>query len=385
MSRRTRLDWSESFYPLHVRICAQCLLVQLPAYVAGEDIFSDYLYFSSYSDSWVEHARRYADDMIDRLGLGPDSLVTEVASNDGYLLQHFVAGGVPVLGVEPAGNVAEVARGKGVRTEVAFLGRCDRRGARRAVRPGRPGRRQQRLRARARHRRLLRRSRRAGQADRPGHARVPAPAAAHRAQPVRHHLPRALPVPHAADRVPRAGDRRPDRGRRRRADHARRFAAGARPARRMRPASRRDASRRCSTPRRPPACTRSRARAASPRRSSTIKRDLLDVPDDARAPRASASSATAPRARATRCSTTAASGPTWSTYTVDRSPAQAGLVPARHAHPDPRTRTRIAEDQPGLRAGAAVEPADRDLPSSCPTSGSGAAGWSSRSRALRVV
>jgi C-methyltransferase C-terminal domain/Putative zinc binding domain/Methyltransferase domain len=117
-----RLDMVESFYPLHVRICGQCLLVQLPAYVAGEDIFSDYLYFSSYSTSWVEHARRYATQMTRQLGLGPDSLVTEVASNDGYLLQHFVADGVPVLGVEPAANIAEVAREKGVRTEVAFLG-----------------------------------------------------------------------------------------------------------------------------------------------------------------------------------------------------------------------------------------------------------------------
>jgi hypothetical protein len=96
--------------------------VQLPAYVPGEDIFSDYAYFSSYSDSWVAHARRYAESMIDRLGLGPDSLVTEVASNDGYLLQHFTQRDIPVLGIEPAGNVAEVARSKGIRTEVAFLG-----------------------------------------------------------------------------------------------------------------------------------------------------------------------------------------------------------------------------------------------------------------------
>ena len=117
-----QLDARESFYPLHVRICTECLLVQLPAYVAGEDIFSDYAYFSSYSDSWVEHARRYADTMIDQLGLGPDSLVTEVASNDGYLLQHFVARGIPVLGVEPAANIAEVAVAKGIRTEVHFLG-----------------------------------------------------------------------------------------------------------------------------------------------------------------------------------------------------------------------------------------------------------------------
>ena len=117
-----QLDAPETFYPLHVRICSACLLVQLPAYVPGEEIFSDYAYFSSYSDSWVAHAKRYADTMIDRLGLGPQSLVTEVASNDGYLLQHFVAAGIPVLGVEPAANIAEVARDKGIRTECRFLG-----------------------------------------------------------------------------------------------------------------------------------------------------------------------------------------------------------------------------------------------------------------------
>ena len=117
-----RLDEAETFYPLHVRVCGSCLLVQLPAYVPGEDIFSDYAYFSSYSDSWVEHAKRYADAMVDQLGLASGSLVTEVASNDGYLLQHFVAKGVPVLGVEPAANVAEAARSRGVRTVVEFLG-----------------------------------------------------------------------------------------------------------------------------------------------------------------------------------------------------------------------------------------------------------------------
>jgi SAM-dependent methyltransferase len=129
------LDKAETFYPLNVRICSACLLVQLPAYVRGEDIFSDYLYFSSYSDSWVAHAKRYADDMSARLGLGPDSLVAEVASNDGYLLQHFVAAGIPVVGVEPAGNIAEVARAKGIRTEVEFLGA--RTGAEVAARYGR--------------------------------------------------------------------------------------------------------------------------------------------------------------------------------------------------------------------------------------------------------
>ena len=117
-----RLDDAEAFYPLHVRICESCLLVQLPAYVPGEDIFSEYAYFSSYSDSWVAHARRYAEAMTSRLALSRDSLVTEVASNDGYLLQHFVAQGIPVLGIEPAANVAEVARSRGIRTETEFLG-----------------------------------------------------------------------------------------------------------------------------------------------------------------------------------------------------------------------------------------------------------------------
>src|ERR1700683_924236 len=117
-----QLDEAEVFYPLHVRLCSACLLVQLPAYVSGEHIFSDYAYFSSYSESWVAHAGRYAEMMAQHLSLGPGSLVTEVASNDGYLLQHFVAHGVPVLGVAPAANVAEAARSRGIPTEVQFLG-----------------------------------------------------------------------------------------------------------------------------------------------------------------------------------------------------------------------------------------------------------------------
>ena len=131
-----KLDDAEVFYPLHVRLCDACLLVQLPAYVSGEHIFSDYAYFSSYSDSWVAHAKRYAEAMIGRLDLTPDSLVTEVASNDGYLLQHFQAVGIPVLGVEPAANVAEAARARGIRTEVQFLGAGDRPSDRAAIRPG---------------------------------------------------------------------------------------------------------------------------------------------------------------------------------------------------------------------------------------------------------
>lgn len=109
-------------YPLHARVCSTCFLVQVEAPVEPEAIFSDYAYFSSYSDSWVEHARRYALAMIARFGLGASSLVVEVASNDGYLLKHFVAAGVPVLGIEPAANVAEAAQAKNVPTEVAFFG-----------------------------------------------------------------------------------------------------------------------------------------------------------------------------------------------------------------------------------------------------------------------
>src|ERR1700756_522167 len=115
-------DAPEVFYPLNVLLCQECLLVQLPVYVTGEHIFSEYAYFSSYSDSWVAHARRYAEGMTAALGLTPGSLVTEVASNDGYLLQHFVAAGIPVLGVEPASNIAKAAVAKGIRTVVEFLG-----------------------------------------------------------------------------------------------------------------------------------------------------------------------------------------------------------------------------------------------------------------------
>ena len=112
----------EKRYPLHARVCSKCFLVQVDDVVPAGDIFSDYAYFSSYSESWVRHAATYAKDMQQRFALGPQSRVIEVASNDGYLLQHFVAAGIPVLGVEPAANVAEVARKRGVATETAFFG-----------------------------------------------------------------------------------------------------------------------------------------------------------------------------------------------------------------------------------------------------------------------
>jgi SAM-dependent methyltransferase len=124
----------EPHYPLIVHRCPRCHLVQVPAVVPPEDIFSDYLYFSSYSDSWLAHARAYCTGMIERFGLGPQSLVVEIASNDGYLLQYMVERGVPVLGIEPAANVARVAEERGVPTLVAFFGRET---ARRLVAEGR--------------------------------------------------------------------------------------------------------------------------------------------------------------------------------------------------------------------------------------------------------
>jgi SAM-dependent methyltransferase len=117
-----RLNKMEPFYPLHVFVCERCFLVQLQEYVSPADIFSEYAYFSSYSDSWVQHAKQYTDMIIDRLDLSARSFVVELASNDGYLLQHFVAKGIPVLGIEPAANVAKVAVEKQVPTLVKFFG-----------------------------------------------------------------------------------------------------------------------------------------------------------------------------------------------------------------------------------------------------------------------
>jgi 2-polyprenyl-3-methyl-5-hydroxy-6-metoxy-1,4-benzoquinol methylase len=111
----------EPFYPLCVHICDSCFLVQLEEYVAPQDIFSEYAYFSSYSDAWVEHASQYVDAMMGRLSLSPTDRVVELASNDGYLLQFFVSKGIPVLGIEPAANVAKVAEDNGIPTKVAFF------------------------------------------------------------------------------------------------------------------------------------------------------------------------------------------------------------------------------------------------------------------------
>jgi SAM-dependent methyltransferase len=117
-----QVDQMEAYFPLHVLVCGNCFLVQLQEYVKPEHIFSEYAYFSSYSTFWVEHARRYCEMIQGRLGLGRKSQVFEIASNDGYLLQHFLPLGVPVTGIEPAGNVAEVARHKNIPTLVEFFG-----------------------------------------------------------------------------------------------------------------------------------------------------------------------------------------------------------------------------------------------------------------------
>jgi SAM-dependent methyltransferase len=117
-----KLDTMEPYYPLHVLVCGNCFLVQLKEYVSPEHIFSDYAYLSSYSTSWVAHAKAYCGMIKDRLGLGAESLVVEIACNDGYLLQHFGPLGVPVLGIEPAANVARLAEEKGVRVRVDFFG-----------------------------------------------------------------------------------------------------------------------------------------------------------------------------------------------------------------------------------------------------------------------
>ena len=116
-----QLDQMEPYYPLRVFVCSGCLLVQLNEYVSPEDIFSEYAYFSSYSASWISHAEEYCKQITRRLGLDRQSLVVELASNDGYLLQHFATLGIPTLGVEPAANVAAVAIAKDIPTRVDFF------------------------------------------------------------------------------------------------------------------------------------------------------------------------------------------------------------------------------------------------------------------------
>src|SRR4030088_3408834 len=118
-----RANAMEPFYPLRALVCGSCFLVQLEQFETPEHIFSDYAYFSSYSSSWLEHSRRYAEQMVERLSLDGSSHVVEIASNHGYLLQFFQERQIPVLGIEPAANVAKVAQQKGIPTLVEFFGR----------------------------------------------------------------------------------------------------------------------------------------------------------------------------------------------------------------------------------------------------------------------
>ena len=121
--RPDQVNEMEKFYPLHAYVCNQCWLVQLEEFATPDEIFAEnYAYFSSYSESWLKHVKKYTDLMVDRFGINENNLVVELASNDGYLLQWFVEKNIPVLGIEPAGNCAAVAIEKGVRTEVAFFG-----------------------------------------------------------------------------------------------------------------------------------------------------------------------------------------------------------------------------------------------------------------------
>jgi SAM-dependent methyltransferase len=119
---KDQLNSMEPFYPLAAYVCRDCLLVQLEEYVAPEHIFSEYAYFSAYSDAWLDHARRYVETMTGRFGLGPANRVVELGSNDGYLLQFFVERGIPVLGIDPAANVARAAEARNVPTLVSFFG-----------------------------------------------------------------------------------------------------------------------------------------------------------------------------------------------------------------------------------------------------------------------
>jgi hypothetical protein len=120
--KEEQLNHMEPFFPLHTYVCHNCFLVQLEEYVSPEDIFTEYAYFSSYSDSWLNHARTYVDMVTPKFGLNSNSLVVELGSNDGYLLQFFVKKGIPVLGIEPAANVADVAIKNGINTRIEFFG-----------------------------------------------------------------------------------------------------------------------------------------------------------------------------------------------------------------------------------------------------------------------
>ena len=188
-----RLDAMEPFYPLNVWVCSNCLLVQLNEYVTPKEIFTEYAYFSSYSTSWLRHASDYTAMIVKRLGLDSDSFVVELASNDGYLLQNFVQRGIPCLGIEPAANVAEAAASaRRPDRRCAFFDEAQGRRLADERTPGRSRDRQQRARPCPRPEQLRRRHQPPAEAVWHGDDGVPAPDAAVRREPVRHHLPRAL-------------------------------------------------------------------------------------------------------------------------------------------------------------------------------------------------
>jgi hypothetical protein len=178
----------EKFYPLHAFVCEQCKLVQLEEFESPADIFSDYAYFSSYSDSWLKHAENYVAMMVQRFGFNDKSQVIEIASNDGYLLQYFKQRGVPVLGVEPAANVAKVALEKrGIPSRVQFFGTETAKGL---VADNIKA--DLLLGNNVQHQRLRRRNETAAQGRRRHHHGIPPPASVDAGKPVRHHLSRAL-------------------------------------------------------------------------------------------------------------------------------------------------------------------------------------------------
>ena len=295
------LDRMEPFYPLHVWVCDRCFLVQLNEYVAAEDIFTEYAYFSSFSSSWLQHAEDYVAMITERLGLGPDSFVVELASNDGYLLQYFVERGIPCLGIEPAANVAASAVERGVPTDVSFFG------AEHARKMAAEGHLADLVLGNnvlaqvPRSQRLRRRDPDDSQARRNGDDRVPPPPAAPRGEPVRHHLPRALLLllPHQR----RGHLRRPrhDDLRRRGAVDTRRVTADIRPPRRRHEqAGQRPGHRVAGSARRRPGSARSRPTPGSRSRSEPPSAHSWRCSPESRRT-ASGSSATAPPARATRC------------------------------------------------------------------------------------
>ncbi len=316
----------------------------------------EYAYFSAYSDSWVEHARRYADQMVERLALGPESLVVELASNDGYLLQHFLPHGIPVLGIEPARNVAEAAIARGIPTLTEFFGA--ELGHRLVAERGHAdlvlG--QQRARAGSRHQRLRRGCQGAACAEGHGDVRVPAPRDAARASRVRHDLPRALLVllAHSIRRSSARTGSRSSTSRSCRPTEARcasfsRHADDARPTRRPSLRSSRGRTPRASATRRRTARF-ARGVASRSARCSTFLIELAAT--------GSTSSATALRARETRCSTTAASGRTFSTTrSTETRTSRGSTCPGRRSRSiRPRRSRRRGRSDPH----PPVEPRGRD-------------------------